>query len=128
MYIPDDKFLLLGGQERNVPLSSSKTYLLDERGKLTFISDMLYGRQYFALCGDYLAELAYVIGGFNHEHGLLGSVETYSFKQRKWSLSEQSVNFPRINAAVTKCGNKYLYLFGGLDKNAFLDVIERFNV
>jgi len=34
LYIPDDRFLLVGGQERNVPISSQKTYILDDKGKL----------------------------------------------------------------------------------------------
>jgi hypothetical protein len=44
MYIPDDKFLLVGGQERNVPLSSQKTYIIDDKGKLSFAGDMSIGR------------------------------------------------------------------------------------
>ena len=72
------------------------------------------GRQYFAICGDYDNEYAYVIGGFNHEKGLLNQVEKFSIKARKWIQSEP-INVPRINAAACKCGNKYLYLFGGLD-------------
>jgi len=35
MYIPDDRFLLIGGQERDNPsLSSKKVFLLDDKGKL----------------------------------------------------------------------------------------------
>lgn len=36
IYIPDDRFLLIGGQERDEPsFSSKKVFLLDERGKLS---------------------------------------------------------------------------------------------
>ncbi len=79
------------------------------------------------MCADYDNEFAYVIGGFNHEKGLVNSVEKFSFKARKWVLSE-SINHARINAAACKCGNKYIYLFGGLDKKDFLDSIERYNL
>ena len=127
LYIPDDKFLLVGGQERNVPISSSKSYLIDDKGKLNFSGDMQVGRQYFAMCADYENEFAYVIGGYNHERGLVNSVEKFSFKARKWVNSE-SINHARINAAACKCGSKYIYLFGGLDKKDFLDTIERFNL
>lgn len=117
----------MGGQERNVPISSSKSYILDDKGKLTFANDMQMGRQYFAVCGDYDNEFAYVIGGYNHEKGLMKEVEKFSFKARKWVVAE-SINHARINAAACKCGSKYLYLFGGLDKKDFLDTIERFNL
>jgi Galactose oxidase, central domain len=88
---------------------------------------MQLGRQYFALCADYENEYAYVIGGYNHEKGLINSVEKFSFKARKWVLAE-SINQARINATACKCGSKYIYLFGGLDKKEFLDTIERFNL
>jgi N-acetylneuraminic acid mutarotase len=88
---------------------------------------MQLGRQYFAMCADYESEYAYVIGGYNHERGLTNSVERFHFKARKWVLSE-SINHARINASACKCGSKYLYLFGGLDKKDFLDTIERFNL
>ena len=88
---------------------------------------MHFARQYFATCPDYENEFVYVIGGFNHEHGLLTSVEKFSYKARKWVLAE-SINHARINASATKCGSKYIYLFGGLDKKEFLDSIERFNM
>ena len=91
------------------------------------MNDMQFGRQYFAICGDYENEFAYVIGGFNHEKGLMNSVEKFSFKARKWVMSEP-INNARINAAACKCGSKYLYLFGGLDQKDFLDTIERFNL
>lgn len=35
IYIPDDRYLLVGGQERDNPsFSSKKTFLLDDKGKL----------------------------------------------------------------------------------------------
>jgi N-acetylneuraminic acid mutarotase len=88
---------------------------------------MHFGRQYFATCADYENEFAYVISGFNHERGLLSSVEKFSFKARKWVMVE-NINHARINASACKCGPKYIYLFGGLDKRDFLDSIERFNL
>lgn len=47
---------------------------------------------------------------------------------RSWEIME-SINIPRLNASATKCGKKYIYLFGGLnvEKNEFTDVIERYN-
>eukprot|EP00347_Sterkiella_histriomuscorum_P013856 403363103 len=128
IYIPDDRFLLLGGQERDEPsLSSKKVFLLDDKGKLLQQNDMFKERQYFATVADYENQYAYVIGGFNHRKGLIKSVEKYSFKARKWAKIE-SINHARINASACKCGPKYLYLFGGLDKHNFLDSIERFNL
>lgn len=57
----------------------------------------------------------------------MNTVEKFSFKARKWALVEP-FNHARINASACKCGNKYIYLFGGLDKRDFLDSIERFNL
>jgi hypothetical protein len=39
------------------------------------------------------------------------------------------VNTARLNASACKCGQKYIYLFGGLDveKNEMTDSIERYN-
>ncbi|CDW86358.1 kelch motif family protein [Stylonychia lemnae] len=128
MYIPDDRFLLIGGQERDNPsLSSKKVFLLDDKGKLQQTSQLNKARQYFATCPDYENEFAYVIGGYNHKRGLLNLVEKFSFKARKW-IKIEAINHARINASSTKCGNKFLYLFGGLDKRDFLDSIERFNL
>lgn len=58
---------------------------------------------------------------------MLKSVEKFSFKARKW-VNMESIIHGRINAAACKCGNKYIYLFGGLDNKDFLDSIERFNL
>jgi hypothetical protein len=116
LYIPDDKFLILGGLERQTSQSSNRAFMLDEKGKLTGLHDMSIGRQYFALCADYENDCAYVIGGYNHEEGVLNSVEKFIFKARKWVHGGmENINIGRINASACKCGNKYLYLFGGLD-------------
>jgi len=128
LYIPDDKFILVGGLERHSNDSSSRTYLIDEKGKLTPLHDLIIPRQYFTLCSDYANECAYAIGGYNHEKGVLKSVEKFSFKARKWVQQDTNINHGRINASACKCGTKYLYLFGGLDNRDFLDSIERYNL
>jgi hypothetical protein len=53
-------------------------------------------------------------------------VEKFLLKAKKWVISD-NINIGRINASACKCGNKYLYLFGGLDSKDFLDTIERYN-
>lgn len=88
---------------------------------------MLTPRQYFSICSDYENEFIYVIGGYNHEKGLLKSVEKFSIKARKW-LQVEPINIGRINSSACKCGHKYLYVFGGMDNRDFLDSIERFNL
>lgn len=45
---------------------------------------MNVARQYFTTCTDLENEFAYVIGGYNHELGLINLAERYSFKARKW--------------------------------------------
>ena len=47
---------------------------------------------------------------------------------RKWSQVEP-INTPRLNASACKVGEKYIYLFGGLnpERNEFTDSIERYN-
>jgi len=58
---------------------------------------------------------------------LINLVEKFSFKARKW-IKIESINHARINASACKCGNKFIYLFGGLDKRDFLESVERFNL
>jgi len=71
-----------------------------------------------------------VIGGYNNFDGVLDSFETFSIRSRKWELSDetQKLNKARINAAACKCGDRYVYVFGGLSsEDEFLDQIERYN-
>ena len=35
VYIPDDKFFIIGGLERQTSQSSAKAYIIDEKGKLS---------------------------------------------------------------------------------------------
>jgi hypothetical protein len=116
VYIPDDKFLLVGGLERESDLTSNRCFLIDDKGKLSYTAEMFVPRQYFTVATDYSNDLIYVIGGFNHVSGVLGTFETFHIKQRKWKLSEESqvMAVPRINASACKCGTKHIYLFGGL--------------
>lgn len=53
IYIPDDKFLIVGGLERTSTYSSARTFMIDDKGRLNTLQDMSVGRQYFALCADY---------------------------------------------------------------------------
>ena len=36
VYIPDDKFLLVGGLERETATTSNRCFFIDDKGKLTF--------------------------------------------------------------------------------------------
>jgi len=40
VYIPDDKFLLMGGLERETSLTSSRCFIIDDKGKLTAQKDI----------------------------------------------------------------------------------------
>ena len=132
IYIPDDKFLLVGGLERDTALTSNRCFMIDDKGKVMFSpSEMYVPRQYFTVATDYPNDLIYVIGGFNHVSGVLGTFETFQIRQRKWALCEESqvMAVPRVNGSACKCGPKHLYLFGGLSaEDEFLDSIERYNV
>ena len=44
VYIPDDKFMILGGLERHASASSARCFMIDERGKLNRLQDMIIGR------------------------------------------------------------------------------------
>jgi len=44
VYIPDDKFLIIGGLERETNITSNRCFLIDERGKLSVTNDMNVGR------------------------------------------------------------------------------------
>ena len=131
VYIPDDKFLLIGGLERDSSKTSNRCFILDDKGKLATTHDMREPRQYFTIAIDYPEDLIYVIGGYNNYDGVLDSFETFSIRSRKWVLCDdtQLINKARINAAACKCGSKYVYLFGGISQeDEFLDSIERYNV
>lgn len=132
IYIPDDKFLLVGGLERDTALTSNRCFMIDDKGKVMFSpSEMYVPRQYFTVATDYPNDLIYVIGGFNHVSGVLGTFETFQIRQRKWALCEESqvMAVPRVNGSACKCGPKHLYLFGGLSaEDEFLDSIERYNI
>jgi N-acetylneuraminic acid mutarotase len=49
-------------------------------------------------------------------------------ESRNWSQIEP-INTPRLNASACKVGEKFIYLFGGLnpERNEFTDTIERYN-
>lgn len=53
VYIPDDKFLVMGGLERETSITSSRCFIIDEKGKLSVTNDMQVGRQYMTVCTDY---------------------------------------------------------------------------
>jgi len=84
VYIPDDKFLVIGGLERETSITSTRCFIIDEKGKLSVTNDMQVGRQYMTICSDYQDDKIYVIGGFNSEKGLLRSFEIFSIRARKW--------------------------------------------
>jgi hypothetical protein len=138
VYIPDDRFMLVGGLERLTPQSSARCFSIDERARVNRLQDMEYGRQYFTVCFDQqyaddpksqqVKKYLYVISGYNHEYGKLNEVERFTFERQQWETVEP-VNLARVNASACKCGDKYIYLFGGLDiqKNEFTDCIERYN-
>ena len=130
VYIPDDKFLLVGGLERDQPASSNRCYLVDDKGKVTYSREMITPRQYFTIATDYPNDFVYVIGGYNHINGVLNTFETFAIRSRKWVLCDESqvLNIARVNASACKCGPKHIYLFGGLSADdELLDSIERYN-
>ena len=44
VYIPDDKFLVIGGLERESCITSNRCFMIDEKGKLSVTNDMHVGR------------------------------------------------------------------------------------
>lgn len=40
VYIPDDKFLLIGGLERDSSKTSNRCFMIDDKGKLSTANDM----------------------------------------------------------------------------------------
>ena len=90
IYIPDDKFMLIGGVERLTNSSSSRCFRIDERGRLNRLIDMETGRQHFTLCVDEAKNnkdnktYIYAISGFNHDWDLLTECERYCVETRSW--------------------------------------------
>lgn len=84
VYIPDDKFLIVGGLERESAISSARCFMIDDKGKLSVTTDMNVARQYITLCSA--EDLIYAIGGFNSQDGVLGSFEVFNTRARKWTL------------------------------------------
>ena len=68
------------------------------------------------------------MSGFNHEYQILTEVERFCIETLRWETVEP-LNIARLNASACKCGDKYIYIFGGLnvEKNEFTDSIERYN-
>jgi hypothetical protein len=132
IYVPDDKFMLLGGLERHTSDSSARCFMIDEKAKINRLQDMDIGRQYFTLCIDNTNKenktYVYVMSGFNHEYQILTEVERFCIETLRWETVEP-LNIARLNASACKCGDKYIYIFGGLnvEKNEFTDSIERYN-
>ena len=77
IYVPDDRFMLIGGLERHTSQSSAQCFLIDERARISRIQDMDIGRQYFTVCLDEAKQnqdnktYVYVISGFNHDFQIL---------------------------------------------------------
>ena len=44
VYIPDDKFMLMGGLERETALTSNRCFMIDDKGKVNFTSEMFVPR------------------------------------------------------------------------------------
>ena len=44
VYIPDDRFVLVGGLERLTPQSSARCFSIDERARVNRLLDMEFGR------------------------------------------------------------------------------------
>ena len=80
IYIPDDKFILVGGLERETALTSNRCFMIDDKGKVNFTAEMYVPRQYFSVATDYANDLIYVIGGFNHVSGVLGTFEIFAIR------------------------------------------------
>ena len=138
LYLPIlNQFLIVGGLDKQNLLSSPKSYLIDERGKLIECNEMQIGRQYQTMClftkepttNDEICGAdfdVYSISGYNSDQGLLPSAEKYNCLKRSWSKVEATLNTPRINGSATQHQNKYIYLFGGLS-TTLIDSIERLN-
>jgi hypothetical protein len=65
VYIPDDKFLVLGGLERETSITSQRCFIVDDRGRLSTTADLNVGRQYTTICLDREFEEVYAIGGYH---------------------------------------------------------------
>ena len=78
---------MLGGVERESNITSNRCFIVDERGRLAFTSEMHVGRQYATLCTDGEEQLVYAIGGYNSTEGILASFETFNIRARKWQLA-----------------------------------------
>ena len=109
VYIPDDKFMLIGGLERHTSASSARCFTIDERGRILRLQDMDIGRQYFTICLDEPKNnfekktYVYVISGFNHEYSLLTEVERYCVETSSWEIMAENKT-ARLNASACKCG------------------------
>lgn len=89
VYLPDDKFLLIGGVERDTSFTTNRCFLLDDKGKLSIANDMHEPRQYFTVATDYANDLIYILSGYNHLDGVIDTFETFSIRARKWVLCDR---------------------------------------
>lgn len=90
VYVPDDKYMLIGGLERHTSQSSAQCFQIDEKARISRLQEMEIGRQYFTICLDEAKNnhdnktYVYVISGFNHEFHILNEVERYCMETRSW--------------------------------------------
>ena len=77
IYVPDDRFLLIGGLERETALTSNRCFMIDDKGKVNYTAEMNIPRQYFTIATDYPNDTIYVIAGYNNISHVLGTFETF---------------------------------------------------
>jgi hypothetical protein len=123
-YLGEDKYLLVGGFDVESNASSNKVFIYQD-GHFTRCTSLITARQYFALAQD--STHIYVLGGFHNEQGVLASCERMQILAKSWEEIEP-LNIPRLNAAASRVGDKYIYLFGGTTERGFVDIIERYNM
>lgn len=44
VYVPDDRFLLIGGLERETLMTSNRCFMIDDKGKVSYIAEMVVPR------------------------------------------------------------------------------------
>lgn len=115
------KLYISGGQASNNMADASELFIQYDcsNDSLTRLPDMLIPRHSHSM--GHSNENIYVVGGFSNN-----STEKFDLKSLKWTKLSNLNSEERMNPILYVHSN-YLYSFFGVNKNGFMDTVERLN-
>ena len=129
--IVGDNLYLIGGRSENGKVSNrTQVFNISENSWVTASrkpDNLITGRVNAMTVSS--GSIMLTIGGQDENNIYLGSVEVFSLTQEanNWRSLPTQMAFPRAYACAAVHGN-YIYVFGGINDDGFVDTIERLNI